>query len=124
MARIGITFDRKVTELVQAVRNVVAGRRYLSAPLTERAIEAYVYKAQTHASGPYESLTTREREVLHLAAEGATSAQIAERLSLSPRTVEAHRASLMRKLGLRTQADLTRYAIERGILPAERTPNP
>jgi two-component system, NarL family, response regulator NreC len=55
--------------------------------------------------------------VLHLAAAGSTSAQIAERLFLSSRTVETHRANMMRKLGLRTQADLTRYAIERGILP-------
>jgi DNA-binding CsgD family transcriptional regulator len=55
--------------------------------------------------------------VLHLAAAGATSAQIAERLFLSPRTVKTHQANMMRKLGLRTQADLTRYAIERGILP-------
>jgi DNA-binding NarL/FixJ family response regulator len=114
--------DSSITDLVQAVRDVVAGRRYLSAPLSERAIEAYVHKAQTHAPGPYEGLTTREREVLHLAAEGYTSAQIAERLFLSPRTVEAHRANLMRKLGLRTQADLTRYAIERGILRTERDP--
>jgi DNA-binding NarL/FixJ family response regulator len=59
----------------------------------------------------------RSREVLHLAAAGSTSAQIAERLFLSSRTVETHRANMMRKLGLRTQADLTRYAIERGILP-------
>ena len=55
--------------------------------------------------------------MLHLAAAGATSAQIAERLFLSPRTVETHRANMMWKLGQRTQADLTRYAIERGILP-------
>lgn len=55
--------------------------------------------------------------MLHLAAAGSTSAQIAERLFLSSRTVETHRAIMMRKLGLRTQADLTRYAIEHGILP-------
>jgi DNA-binding NarL/FixJ family response regulator len=109
--------DSSITDLVQAVREVVAGRRYLSAPLSERAIAAYVDKAQTRTPSPYESLTSREREVLHLAAEGYTSAQIAKRLYLSPRTVETHRANLMRKLSLRTQADLTRYAIERGILP-------
>jgi len=68
---------------------------------------------------PYETLTTREREVLHLAAEGHTNAEIAARLSISPRTAESHRANLMRKLGLRTQTDLIRYALRRGILPTE-----
>jgi DNA-binding NarL/FixJ family response regulator len=115
--------DSSITDLVQAVRDVVTGRRYLSAPLSERAIEAYVEKAHTRTPSPYENLTSREREVLHLAAEGYTSAQIAKRLYLSPRTVETHRANLMRKLGLRSQADLTRYAIERGILPAMEGPD-
>jgi DNA-binding NarL/FixJ family response regulator len=115
--------DSSITDLVQAVRAVVAGRRYLSAPLSERAIAACVHKAQTLASSPYESLTSREREVLHLAAAGSTSAQIAARLFLSSRTVETHRANMMRKLVLRTQADLIRYAIERGILPIKEGSN-
>jgi len=108
-------------DLVQAVREVVAGRRYLSPSLSERAIEAYVrYVQQVRDSDldPYETLTPREREVLHLAAEGHTNAEIAERLSISPRTVETHRANMMRKLGLRTSTDLIRYAMQRGILPA------
>lgn len=107
-------------DLVQAVREVVAGRRYLSPSLSERAIEAYVrYVQQVRDSDldPYETLTPREREVLHLAAEGHTNAEIAERLSISPRTVETHRANMMRKLGLRTSTDLIRYAMQRGILP-------
>jgi DNA-binding NarL/FixJ family response regulator len=115
--------DSGITDLVQAVRDVVAGRRYLSAPLSERAIAAYVEKAHTRDPTPYESLTSREREVLHLVAEGHTSAQIAKRLYLSPSTVETHRANLMHKLGLRSQADLTRYAVERGILPAIQDPD-
>jgi DNA-binding CsgD family transcriptional regulator len=57
--------------------------------------------------------------VLHLAAEGHTNAEIAAQLSISPRTAESHRANLMRKLGLRTQTDLIRYALRRGILPME-----
>ena len=97
--------------------------RHLSAPLSERTIEAYVAKAQTRSPSPYERLTSREREVLRLAAAGHTSAQIAKRLYLSPRTAETHRAHLMRKLGLRSQADLTRYAIERGILPRIEGPD-
>jgi DNA-binding NarL/FixJ family response regulator len=106
-------------ELVRAVREAVAGRRYLSPPLSERAIEAYMQKAESAALDPYETLTAREREVLHLAAEGHNTAEIADRLFISRRTVETHRANLMRKLGLRSQTDLIRYALQRGILPME-----
>nr|NIO71757.1 response regulator [Anaerolineae bacterium] len=106
-------------ELVRAVREAVAGRRYLSPPLSERAIEAYMQKAESAALDPYETLTAREREVLHLVAEGHTNAEIAERLFISRRTVETHRANLMRKLGLRTQTDLISYALRQGILPIE-----
>jgi two-component system response regulator NreC len=106
-------------ELVRAIREVIAGRRYLSPPLSEHAIEAYVEKAKTAALDPYDTLTAREREVLHLAAEGHSNAEIAARLSISPRTAETHRAHLMRKLGLHSQADLIRYALRREILPME-----
>jgi DNA-binding CsgD family transcriptional regulator len=57
--------------------------------------------------------------VLHLAAEGHSSTEIAERLSISPRTVETHRANMMRKLDLHSQTDLIRYALKRGIIPME-----
>jgi len=108
--------DASAAELVQAVREVAAGRRYLSSPLSERAIEAYVGKDQETTLDRYETLTTREREVLHLVAEGHTNAEIAARLSISPRTAETHRANMMRKLGLQTQTDLIRYALRRGII--------
>jgi two-component system, NarL family, response regulator NreC len=98
---------------------VAAGRRYLSPPLSEHGIEAYVQKAREVPLDLYETLTTRERQVLQLAAEGRTNADIAAALFVSPRTVETHRAHLMRKLGLRTQADLIRYALRRGIIPLE-----
>ena len=111
--------DSSAADLVQAVREVVTGRRYLSSPLSERAIAAYVQKASDVALDPYEMLTNREREVLHLAAEGYTNAEIADQLSISPRTAETHRANLMHKLGLRTHTDLIRYALRRGILPME-----
>jgi len=110
--------ESSITDLVQAVREAAAGRHYLSPPLSEPAIEAYLQKA-TASLDSYETLTTREREVLQLAAEGYSSSDIAARLSISPRTAEAHRANLMRKLGLRTQSDLIRYALQRGILPLE-----
>jgi two-component system response regulator NreC len=107
------------SDLVQAIREVMAGKRYLSAPLSARAIEAYVERAKDTEVGAYDTLTSREREVLQLAAEGHTSAEIAARLSISPRTAETHRSAMMRKLGLRRQADLVRYALRRGILPPE-----
>lgn len=103
-------------ELVHAIRQVAAGFLYLSPPLNERAIAAYKQKAQETALDPYDKLTLREREVLHLEAEGLTNAEIATRLTISPRTVEMHRANMMRKLHLRNQRDLIRYALKRGIV--------
>jgi two-component system response regulator NreC len=111
--------DSSADDLVRAVREVEAGRRYLSPPLSERAIEAYTRKAQETSLDPYEKLTNREREVLHLAAEGHSSTEIAKRLSISSRTVETHRANMMRKLELHSQTDLIRYALKRGIIPME-----
>jgi DNA-binding NarL/FixJ family response regulator len=95
----------------------MAGRRYLSPPLSESAIELYVQKAKAAPRDLYEALTTREREVLQLAAEGQSNPEIADRLGISVRTVETHRANLMHKLDLRSQTDLVRYALKRGILP-------
>jgi len=96
---------------------VAAGRRYLSAALAQRLGELPAQRILTGMPEPYERLTTREREVLRLVAEGRTNAEIAEGLGISPRTVETHRAHLRAKLGLRTQADLIRYAMRWGILP-------
>jgi DNA-binding NarL/FixJ family response regulator len=106
-------------ELVRAVREVTTGHRYLSPPLSEVAIEMYLRKADESKTDPYDLLTTRQREVLYLIVEGYTNAEIAAQLVLSPRTVEKHRAEMMRKLGTRTQADLIRYALQRGIVPPQ-----
>lgn len=110
--------DSSASDLVEAVREVTAGRRYLSARLSDRAVDAYIEGAKAAVTQDvYETLTNREREVLQLAAQGCSNAEVAERLSISPRTAETHRANTMRKLGLRTQTDLIRYALKRGILP-------
>ena len=103
----------------KAVREAVIGRHYLSASLSERAIENYIEKSKEAYLDPYDSLTTREREVLHLAAQSCSNAEIAERLYISRRTVEVHRANVMHKLGLRSQPQLIRYAMKRGILPPD-----
>jgi DNA-binding NarL/FixJ family response regulator len=112
--------DSQAADLIQAVREVAAGRRYLSPPLSERALDLYAKKVEDTPEDPYDMLTTREREVLQMVAEGRTSAEIAERLFISPRTAEGHRANVMRKLGLQNQADLIRFALKRGILPLDQ----
>lgn len=112
--------ESSANDIVHAVREVINGRRYLSPPLSERAIEIYIRQSQEESVlDPYEKLTSREREVLYLAAQGFHATDIAERLSISPRTAEAHRANLMRKLDLHTRTDLIRYALCRGIIPLE-----
>ena len=112
--------DSQASELVNAIREVAAGRRYLSAPLSERAIQLYGRKIGQMPDDPYDTLTGREREVIHLAAEGHTNVQIGQRLFVSPRTIETHRANLMRKLGLQNQSELIRYAVKRGIVSVDR----
>jgi len=109
--------DASCADLIHAVHEVMAGRRYLSPPLSERAIDAYQEKAKAVASDRYDMLTTREREVLQLAAEGHTNNEIANRLGISSRTAETHRTHLMRKLQVRTHTELIKYAIERRIIP-------
>lgn len=116
--------DSSAADLVRAVREVAEGRHYLSPPLSERAIDAYTRRAEGATLDTMDTLSSREREVLHLAAEGCTNMEIATRLSISPRTAETHRVNLKRKLGLRTQADLIRYAMARGLLPPEAGPPP
>ena len=111
--------DSNSSELIQAVREVAAGRRYLSPPLSDRVIETYLQMAKVGTMDKHETLTTREREVLQLSAEGHTNSEIAARLGISTRTAETHRSRLMHKLGLHTQADLIRYALKRGIIPME-----
>lgn len=110
-------------ELVDAVLEVSAGRRYLSHSLSERAIEAYIKYAKvakTDSFELYKTLTPREIEVLHLASQGHTNASIAETLSISSRTVETHRANMMKKLGIHSQIELIRFAMTRGIIPQSK----
>jgi DNA-binding NarL/FixJ family response regulator len=111
--------DSNSSDLIQAVREAAAGRRYLSPPLSDRVIETYLQMAKVGTMDKHETLTTREREVLQLSAEGHTNSEIAARLGISTRTAETHRSRLMHKLALHTQADLIRYALRRGIIPME-----
>ncbi len=101
-----------VEDLVAALPAVRGGGRFLSAGLADPAAGA-----RPAVRDRYDTLSPREREVLHLVAEGRTAPEIAERLFLSPRTVETHRGNGLAKLGLRSQAELIRYVIERGLVP-------
>ncbi|HVY61273.1 MAG TPA: response regulator transcription factor [Planctomycetota bacterium] len=115
--------DAGVAEVLRAVREAAAGRRYLAPPISEFAVTPQPRRAPATAppadGDPYNSLTAREREVLQLAAEGLKNAEIARRLSISPRTVEVHRAHALQKLGLRSQHELLRYALRRGMTSLE-----
>jgi two-component system, NarL family, response regulator NreC len=105
-------------ELVRAVREVIQGNQFLSAKLSERFL-ACGQRIEATPLDAYETLTAREREILQMTVEGRTSAEIGERLIISPRTVEVHRSNLSIKLGIKNQADLIRFAIKRGILPMD-----
>jgi DNA-binding NarL/FixJ family response regulator len=111
--------DSSGADLVRAIWEALAGRRYLSPPLSQSAIEAYVTRAEGAAADAYDTLTRREREVLHLAAEGLGNQAIGRRLGISARTAETHRARVMRKLCLRTRTDLVVYALHRGLIVRE-----
>jgi two-component system, NarL family, response regulator NreC len=100
-------------EVVEAIRAVRSGKRYLSEPLSQSVIDRYVSKAAVHESQP--ALSSRERQVLQLMAEGRSTAEIAATLALSHKTIETYRARIMGKLDIRELAGLVRFAIKSGI---------
>ena len=110
--------DTGPSELVTAIQSVLQGNSYLSEQLSER-IANNGLRVENTAIDLYQTLTTREREILQLTAEGKSSTEIGEKLVISPRTVEVHRSKLMKKLALHSQTELIRYAIRRGILPMD-----
>lgn len=104
-------------DLVAAVRAVLAGSRYLSPALLDEHRELLAETLPPSAPGKLsDTLTGRQREVLQLVAEGRTAKEIAAVLTISRKTVEFHKSSVMRLLGLRTTAELTRYALDHGII--------
>ena len=107
-------------DLLEAIHLVQKGGFYLSPSLDAISIQEFIERSREAPLDPYETLTPREREVLHLTADGMKSTEIAHQLSISPRTVEMHRSNFMRKLHLKTHNDLVRFAIQRGILQFER----
>lgn len=109
------------TELVAAIRAVQRGETYVHPSLTHVLVDSYLHRPEPSRSRESsEELTPRETQVLRLVAQGYTSQQVADHLSISVNTVETHRAHIMEKLGLRGRAQLVRYAIARGLLTGDQ----
>jgi DNA-binding NarL/FixJ family response regulator len=109
--------DASYDELVMALRSVIGGKKFLSPDVSGHLVDTYLHGERGEAkAAPWDKLTARERSILKLIAEGRTNRAAAEFLNVSPKTVEKHRANLMRKLGLRNVAELTLVALESGLI--------
>ncbi len=109
--------EAAATDLAEAIRAVVRGDAYLYPAVARKLVDDYVNRVRTIKTAS-ESLTPREREVLKLVAEGHTNREIADYLGISVKTVENHRANLMKKLDLHDRTELARYAIKIGLVEA------
>jgi DNA-binding NarL/FixJ family response regulator len=107
-------------ELVHAIRAVMQAQSYLSTPINEAIIRDYVRGLTIEDSRPAAALTARERRVLELIAQGKSTKAIAADLSLSIRTIAAHRHNILEKLGLSTTAELVKFSISEGLTPLDR----
>lgn len=114
--------DAGSDELLHAVRRVLDGHTYLSTALPRDDILEMVNRTDEKVGDRYDTLTDREREILQLIAEGFSSPEIGEKLFISPRTVDTHRANIIAKLGLDGVPDLIRFAVERGLIPPRHGP--
>ncbi len=109
--------DASPEELMIAIRSVTKGKKYLSPDVSGQVVESFLHPEQAHGnSSQLDLLTSRERGVLQLIAEGKTNRSAAEFLCVSPKTVEKHRASLMQKLGLRNATEMTLTAMKMGLI--------
>jgi len=113
--------DASASELLLAVRSVLAGDRYLCAAVASQFVTAFLNgkgkrRAAPKPISPLETLSGREREVLKLVAEGYRSREIGDFLCISEKTVEKHRANLMRKLGINSATGLTAFAVDKGLV--------
>jgi two-component system response regulator NreC len=105
----------RATEIISAVRAVLSGGNYFSPPVAKEIVEQF-RGPRKETSEPFTLLSSREREVLQLIAEGLSSKEVATELDISAKTVEAHRTSLMRKVGVRKATELVRYALRHGLI--------
>jgi two-component system response regulator NreC len=106
-------------ELLTAIDVVYRGLPFLSPSVTKAVLENYLARGTDYTQSSYDSLTLREKEVLHLTAEGKTTREMAEMLHLSTKTVEKHRAKVMQKLDLQNLSELIKYAIRKGLIEVD-----
>lgn len=111
--------DCAYEELISAVRDITAGKFYLSKDVTGVVINNYINMIQAVDAVSHPTLTSRERETLQLIAEGKSTAETANLLNVSPKTIETHRKNMMDKLDIHNIADLTKYAVREGITSIE-----
>jgi DNA-binding NarL/FixJ family response regulator len=107
--------DSATSELIQAVRDLHAGRKHFGGNAA-RVLAEQVRQPGPALADPYGRLTTREREVFHLIVEGASSKEVARKLEISVKTAENHRAHVLEKIGAHNTADVVRYAVRKGLL--------
>ena len=108
------------TELMEAIRTVYRGEAYLYPAATKLLVEGYLGRVRGGSErGRRDDLTEREREVLRLTAEGFSNQEIADKLIISPKTVDTYRARLMAKLDLHHRSELVKYALRKGLLRAQ-----
>lgn len=108
--------DCDYDELVNAIRVVASGKKYISPSISTILVDSFSEEpSKTKKGDAFSVLTTREREVLQLLAEGKTTKQIGKILFISPKTVEAHRLNIMKKLKIDNIAQLTKYALQEGL---------
>jgi two-component system response regulator NreC len=116
-ARAYLLKDSAEHDLIAAVKAVHAGKAFFSPAVSKLMVEDYLRQMdERHVEDSYELLTTREREILQLLAEGQTSKDVAARLGLSPHTVETHRGNILQKLNLHSTAELILYAVRKGVI--------
>lgn len=108
--------DNALEELLSAIRSVDEGRMFLSPDLVEMVVSGYLNEKPTGTNSEADSISVREREVVQLLAEGLNNKEVADRLNLSVKTVETHRANIMKKLGLKNIADLVLYAVRNQLI--------
>jgi len=109
--------DATHAELVMGIKSVLQGKPYLSPGVSDKVIEGYLEGRKTlKSTTPWDTLTQREREILKLIAEGYKNREIADYLYISVKTVEKHRANLMKKLDLHSTSALTAFAMEKGLI--------
>ena len=111
--------DAEAGELLLAIRKVHHGHSYLSPSLSAKSIQEYLRRSRVRKASKNGLLSSREREVLQLVAEGYSNRQVGELLFISPKTVEAHKASIIHKLDIKGGAELVKYAVVRGLVDVE-----